>query len=219
MINKLNLNEQIYETLKRDIFTNRIENGTLLVNKDLQTRFGVSSSPIRDAINRLSQDGLIDKITRSGAEVITLDYDVAREINELMIIITKGAVELCFKNDNRAGLINDATELLKAHKKNLYSNKYFHYDYLFHKLFFDYSKNNKLILLYKQFSVVFEMAVRSLDKITLNERHRENSLMQHQNILDSFIDNDFESAKKHITNHYLSADKVFEKHFKNKKEC
>ena len=53
MINKLNLNEQIYETLRKEIFTNQIESGSLLVNKDLQEKFEVSSSPIRDAINRL----------------------------------------------------------------------------------------------------------------------------------------------------------------------
>ena len=40
-----------------------------MVNKNLQERFEVSSSPIRDAILRLKEDGIIEEITRSGAKI------------------------------------------------------------------------------------------------------------------------------------------------------
>ena len=217
MINKLSLNEQIYETLKRDIFTNKIENGSLLVNKDLQERFGVSSSPIRDAINRLEQDGLIGKITRAGAEVITLNYDMTREINELMIIITEGAFDLFFYNENRKVLEKELESLLVIQEYNINSDKYFYYDYCFHKLFFEHSGNTKLVKLYKQFSVLSEMAVRSLDKIASEasfDGNRKDSFESHKKIVESFKNNDLEAAKENIKEHYAHADNIFKEYLK-----
>ncbi|WP_100065880.1 GntR family transcriptional regulator [Miniphocaeibacter massiliensis] len=216
MINKLSLNEQIYETLKREIFTHKIESGSLLVNKDLQERFEVSSSPIRDAINRLERDGLIEKITRAGAQVLIFDYNKTKEINELMTIITIGAFELFFKNVDRKQLEKELESLLVLQEYNLNSDKYFYYDYCFHKLFFEYSGNQKLVDLYKQFSGLSEMAVRSLDKITSSDSTSDNRLKSftlHQKIVEAFKNDDLDAAKECIREHYQHADDVFKEYY------
>ncbi len=217
MINKLSLNEQIYETLKREIFTGKIESGSLLVNKDLQERFGVSSSPVRDAINRLEQDSLIDKITRSGARVLIFDYEKTKEINELMIIITIGAFDLFFYNKDRKDLEKELDSLLILQEYNLNSDKYFYYDYCFHKLFFEHSGNKKLVELYKQFSVLSEMAVRSLDKIATDasiDGSRKDSFESHKKIVEAFKNDDLEAAKENVKKHYSHADEIFKEYFK-----
>lgn len=216
MINKLSLNEQIYEAIRKDIFTNKIKNGSILVNKDLQERFDVSSSPIRDAINRLEQDGLICKITRAGAEVITLDYDKTKEINELMQIITSGSITLAIKSENKKELDKKLIDLLKIQKEYLNTDKYFYYDYCFHKLFFEYSNNEFLIKIYNQYNVLFEMAVRSLDALYNNESktiHRQQSFECHEKITESFINNNLEETLESIKEHYNHADEIFEKYY------
>lgn len=212
MINKLSLNEQIYKTLKREIFTNTIKSGTILVNKDLQERFEVSSSPVRDALNRLYQDGLIDKITRSGAQVLTITYEKTREINELMIIITNGCIKLLFERQNKETLIDELNQLLELQKKHFETEEYFYYDYLFHKLFFQYSKNSLLVKLYKQYSVLFEMFVRSLHKIP-SENHREVSFESHERIVACFEKDDLQGAMDNVTDHYMHADSIFKEYF------
>ena len=60
------LSDQIYSVLKLEILKQKIPFGSKLVNRNLQERFEVSSSPVRDAINRLYNDGLISSITQSG---------------------------------------------------------------------------------------------------------------------------------------------------------
>lgn len=52
---KQTLSEQIYNILKEDILCGRILMGDKLTNRELQERFQVSSTPVRDAINRLSK--------------------------------------------------------------------------------------------------------------------------------------------------------------------
>ena len=75
VINKKTLSDQIYDILKSEILRREIPFGSKLVNRALQARFRVSSSPIRDAINRLNQDGLITSIDKSGATVVEFNYD------------------------------------------------------------------------------------------------------------------------------------------------
>ncbi|MGL4791102.1 MAG: GntR family transcriptional regulator, partial [Anaerotignaceae bacterium] len=70
---KKSLSEQIYEQLRMDIIFRKISLGEKLTNNQLQQRFKVSSSPIRDAINKLYFDGLLSEVTRAGAKVIELD--------------------------------------------------------------------------------------------------------------------------------------------------
>lgn len=216
MIIKLNLNEQIYETLRKEIFTNQIESGSLLVNKDLQERFEVSSSPIRDAINRLEQDGLISKITRAGARVIQLNYEKTREINELMSIISTGAITLAIESPKKDKLDKELKDLLKIQEENLYTDEYFYFDYQFHKLFFDYSNNSLLYKVYKQYNVLSELAVRSLDnvdKYRLSKENRKSSLEGHKLIVEFFINNDLKNALNTIKQHYQYADKIFKKYY------
>ena len=84
------LSEQIYKILKNDIINSKINFGEVLVNKNLQERFEVSSTPIRDAILRLKEDGIIEEITRSGAKLIDFDPNFACEVNQLIMTRLKG---------------------------------------------------------------------------------------------------------------------------------
>ena len=61
---KQTLSEQIYNILKEDILSGRILMGDKLTNRELQERFQVSSTPVRDAINRLSKDGLTQEVSK-----------------------------------------------------------------------------------------------------------------------------------------------------------
>ena len=91
---KKSLSDQIYDILKMEILKNEIPFGSKLVNRALQKRFGVSSSPIRDAINRLYQDGLISSIDKSGATVVDFDYEFLLAVNEILLYVVKMGIEL-----------------------------------------------------------------------------------------------------------------------------
>ena len=58
-LNKSTLSEQIYQILRNDILTQKIPCGEKLTLKLLQERFQVSSTPIREALTRLTQDQLV----------------------------------------------------------------------------------------------------------------------------------------------------------------
>ena len=91
---KLTLSEQIYNILKEDILAGTIPLGAKLTNRELQERFQVSSTPIRDAINKLNQDGLIGEVTKTGAQLISFDFEYSGELNEFILALSCQAVAL-----------------------------------------------------------------------------------------------------------------------------
>ena len=58
-IKKRSLVDQVYEMLRGDIITLRRPLGSKLNVNELQDELGVSCTPIREAVNRLQQEGLV----------------------------------------------------------------------------------------------------------------------------------------------------------------
>lgn len=69
----------VYDELRQDILTLRIEPGTALDKANLCDRFGTSRSPVNEAIQRLSHDGLVDLVPQSGSYVTRLSITAIAE--------------------------------------------------------------------------------------------------------------------------------------------
>lgn len=206
---KESLSEQIYKVLKTDIINHRINFGEVLVNRNLQERFQVSSTPIRDAILRLKEDGIIEEITRSGAKIIDFDPKFAREVNQLVMTITLGAVEYSFYENSRDEVLKNLKKYIELQKENINSNLYYDYDYHFHKTFFEFSNNSLLKDLFKKYNLINEILVRAYHRENVSIENRSYCIKDHEKIIESIENNDLESTLAIIKKHYLSADEIF----------
>lgn len=65
----LGLGAQIAESLKQSILEGHFAGGEQLAEQELQTRFGVSRSPVREAFRELEKLGLVEIIPRRGTFV------------------------------------------------------------------------------------------------------------------------------------------------------
>ena len=126
------LSEQIYKILKDDIINSKINFGEVLVNKNLQERFEVSSTPIRDAILRLKEDGIIEEVTRSGAKLIDFDPNFACEVNQLIMTITLGVIEYSLKSSvNRKEILANLKKYVELEEDNVATDLYYDFIKLF----------------------------------------------------------------------------------------
>lgn len=144
---KLTLAEQIYTILKDDIISQEIKCGEKLTLKALQERFDISSTPIRDAMNRLNQDGLIDHVTNVGAKVIDLSNDHIREVYDFCNILDTAALKLAFNNENASDFSSKLMDSINAQETalNIEDIKTFRTNSDdFHDIFFRYANNNML---------------------------------------------------------------------------
>ncbi|PRR80085.1 putative HTH-type transcriptional regulator YdfH [Clostridium liquoris] len=210
LINKKTLSDQIYDILKMEILKREIPFGSKLVNRTLQKRFGVSSSPIRDAINRLYQDGLVTSIDKSGATVVDFDYDFFLEINEVLLYAINTGIKLSFEKSDTEEVCRDLEKYLSLQENCIGTDEFYDYDYKFHKTFIEYSKNTRLKKIFKEYNVLHEMLVRSYYGPEACQI-RENSIKMHRKILDAFRNNDYKLAMKLTEDHYKGAEEIFKK--------
>ena len=75
-----NLNDQAYLALKESILRKELLPGTRLVDSQLAEQFGISRTPIRDAIRKLAEEGLVVKTGQKGYSVFNPS---ARDVNEI----------------------------------------------------------------------------------------------------------------------------------------
>ncbi|HRE20377.1 MAG TPA: GntR family transcriptional regulator [Rhabdaerophilum sp.] len=68
----------IFETLREEIIGLVLPPGTVLSRHELQARFGLSATPIRDALLRLQLEGLVDVFPQHATMVSPIDLERAR---------------------------------------------------------------------------------------------------------------------------------------------
>lgn len=195
--------EQVYDTLKDEIRLQKITLGDRLVNQDLQLRFGVSSTPIRDAINRLYMEGLVDEITRTGAKVVSFSPVFAFEINEIISMVSVKAIQMSFQRSDNMEMVKLLKEQLDLQVQNMDNDLYFEYDNSFHRIFIDYSGNERFCKLYEQYSLLQEMLIRYYykhQKKPLNKKRV--ALKQHTDIITAFESKDVILTQKYMQEHH-----------------
>lgn len=69
-----------YERIKNDILTGRLEPGLKLRIDQLETFYEIGSSPIREALNRLTAESLVDRQEQRGFYVAKVSVQELREI-------------------------------------------------------------------------------------------------------------------------------------------
>lgn len=214
---KKTLSDQIYDVLKMEILKREIPFGSKLINRTLQKRFEVSSSPIRDAINRLNQDGLVTSIDKTGATVVDFDYDFFLEVNEILFSIVSTGIKLSAKKANTNEVCRRLDEYLRLQEKYMGSDRYYDYDYKFHKTFIDYSNNSRLKKLFKEYNVLHEMLVRNFYEIEKSQI-QEDSLEKHRKIIEAYRNKDYKEAMQLTEEHYNAAEEIFKKILKQKEQ-
>lgn len=106
-LKKESLVDQSYRQLREEIVTGALPLGSHLNVNELQEHLGVSCTPIREAMNRLQQEGLVLYENNVGARVLTLDAHDVREIQELALTLQTAAVRLAMKNGDREAMARE----------------------------------------------------------------------------------------------------------------
>ena len=100
-IRKQSLVDQIYSKLREEILFLRMPLGSRINVNEIQADLGVSSTPLREALNRLQQEGLVTLQANVGASVISLDAHDVEEIQEMAYILQSAAVRLSMERGDR----------------------------------------------------------------------------------------------------------------------
>ena len=89
------LGERVYKVLTESIVSQMLEPGQHLVIEDLAARMGTSGTPVREALNRLQQEGLVSKIPYQGWRVKQFTTDEIIELYQVRASLEALAVKTC----------------------------------------------------------------------------------------------------------------------------
>lgn len=103
------LSEKTYRELRRKVLAGELAAGAQLVNRTLAQEMAVSLAPVREAINRLSTEGLVEHVPGAGAFVRKPN---PQDLEELYVL--REAVESCAAAEAARGITPGQLDALDA---------------------------------------------------------------------------------------------------------
>lgn len=206
-ISRLSLADQIYLELKNDIITQKIPCGERLTLKNLKEKFATSSTPIREAVTRLAQDGLVDQISNIGAHVIQLDEQVIGNIYDMISNLDSFAIILAGRNDSDDlhQALSDNMARQKEAVNYSEADAYEKYSSQFHDIFYRHSQNPFLVENARKTGSLYGIITNRYADYLLDDAQ---TCQEHCQIGEAFLSGDVEGAANLMLEHFAHSKKA-----------
>jgi DNA-binding GntR family transcriptional regulator len=139
-----NLTQQAFSHIRDEIIRGKLDDRQHLTENYFAERFGISKSPVREALNRLESEGLITIVPRRGAFVVKLSVQDIEEIFDLRealeALVVKGAV----LDENLLARMRAAVMSAKRYWEENDKTKYIRADAAFHTTLAEANSNSRL---------------------------------------------------------------------------
>ena len=197
----------VFERIRLKILSGQYALGESLNEVDLAEEFGISRTPIREAIRKLEINGLVERIPTRGVIVIGITQQDAEDIQEIRMLIegvaTKWAIERI--NDHQLTQLNEIFDLMEFYTQKKDVDKVFELCTLFHDTIYQAID-----------SPIAEHVLRDFQQFMQLTRHQsleqvgrlENTLLEHKKILELFTSENQTQTKDLLFNHGKSLKKV-----------
>lgn len=194
----------VYARLLSELRDGRLNAGDRLRETELAERFGMSRTPVREAIRQLEADGIVTHIPRQGATIRTLDYAEVMELYEMRAVLEGTAARLAARAASEIEIeelveMNDQMAALGDAPEAFILNRQFHMALL------DAAKNRFLA----QSIHALQKALMILGPTTLTEPDRAaRAIEEHVDVLDAIKARDGASAETAMRRHIEAAQRV-----------
>jgi len=141
------LSDEAADRLRAAIRNGVLKPGTRLIERDLAERLGMSRIPIREAIQRLVDEGLARKLPHRGAQVYTPTRDEIEEISSLRVVLERFVTERVIErwqpeHENQLRQIVNAMRQAASHQdlQDVYAQ-----DYHFHLTLWQIAEHSMML--------------------------------------------------------------------------
>lgn len=195
-INTDNVSKQLYDMLKEEILSRKLEPGERIATKEIAAENNVSIMPVRDALLQLVSDGLVQNRERVGFFVQRFNTKEVQEIVEV-----RSMFELyCLRNH----MENRDVELWQGIKKRLdlaeTIQELDQIDHELHRAIVYMSGNQMLISEYNRLYTLFSLGMASREENLCGLAKAE-----HTEIIDAILANDAQTAYDKLEHHLRRA--------------
>ena len=194
--------ESVLSSLRLAILTGSLASGTHLVESELASRLNVSRGPIREALTRLEQEGLVVNSPYRGKFVADITTDDVRDVYDLRRLLESRAIESVagrLDNEELATLKRLSAQMAEALNEG-YNEAFADLDVEFHRQLVMMSKRERLLQVWNMLSGVTHAF------IVINTRNDPQTIRSiaeaHEQIINALTRHDVAAAlailKRHL---------------------
>ena len=198
------LEESVYFTLEEEILSGKLAAGETLAEVALSKRLGVSRTPLRGALMRLADEGLIELIPNRGAVVVGVTAEDLINIYKIRMrlegLASSEAARLI--SDTDRARLTEIVELCEFYLARRDTERLRELDSEFHNTIYRASGSR---LLYKTLAELHRN-IKTYRKLSLSVPERlERSVKEHREILNAILRGDGDEADRLTSLHVGSA--------------
>ena len=194
--------EWVYESLKSDIWDLRLKPGQLLKETEICEKFGVSRTPVRDAIRLLQEQGFVKTVPYQGVFVTLLSLNYIKQMIYMRFAVENSVLK-DFAASANAMALEDVRYLIRKQEALLQEptftpEQFYRIDAQMHAVWFEATKRTVLWdMLQKQ--DLYYTRFRMLDFTTETDFSR--IIKEHKQLLSCIEQKDFQRIEEVLKNH------------------
>lgn len=194
--------EWVYESLKSDILDLRLKPGQLLKETEICEKFGVSRTPVRDAIRLLQEQGFVKNVPYQGVFVTLLSLNYIKQMIYMRVAVETSVLRDFASSANPMAL-GDVRYLIRKQEALLQDpgftpEQFYRLDAQMHAVWFETTKRTVLWdMLQKQ--DLYYTRFRMLDFTTETDFSR--IIKEHKQLLACIERKDFKGIEEVLKEH------------------
>jgi DNA-binding GntR family transcriptional regulator len=194
---------EVAERLRQRIFSHELEAGAWIDEQALAETYGISRTPLREALKVLASEGLVTLKPRRGCYVTEL---AERDLDDIFPLMAMLEGRCAFEATQKAApadlrRLEKLHEALERHAASGDANRFFETNHEFHLALQELSGNRWLKQVIEDLRKVLKLTRR--DSLRLEGRLKQ-SLEEHRSILAAIRERDAASAEALMHAHLLS---------------
>ena len=194
------LEEQVYLALEEAIIAGEYKKGDSLTEMSLSKKLGVSRTPIRAALARLSKEGLVEISPNRGAVVVGVTDEDLSDVYRIRIRLEglASAMAATRISDEEKGELLETLELSEFYLGKGDTEKLKELDTAFHKIVYKASGSRMICSILSD----LHQNIRSYRKLSLTVPGRlEKSIKEHRDIYNAIASGDADEADRLTSDH------------------
>jgi DNA-binding GntR family transcriptional regulator len=185
------LAERAYVAIRRLIVTLDLEPGAVINERELVERLAIGRTPVREALRRLAQEGLVEVYPRRGMFVTDVDVRRLAQLSEVRAVLEPEAARLAAERLTEAGRAELDELVHELDADELDEQALMALDERIHRAVYRWARNDLLEATLEQYYV---LALR-IWTIALDRRHElHDAVQEHRTLLEAIRDGDGERA-------------------------
>lgn len=198
------LEEMVYSRLEEEILTGELSTGDSLGEISLSQRLGVSRTPLRGALHRLAEEGLVEIVPNKGAKVLGINVEDLIDIYKIREKLEGLASALAAKriSDGEIEELTEAVDLADFYINRKDTEHIKELDTVFHSIIYKASGSRFLERTLSE----LHRKIKAYRKRSLTVPGRlEKSAAEHREILEAIKAHDSDKADALTSKHVMCA--------------